>query len=136
MKTRMLAAGVAAIIALLALPGVVMAFAIPDDKIDEQKIFWGNAKSFEKPGEVDYKRIVRAMPEYKVLKKKRIKAGSAKYWLQISAASNHAVRLISEVGCENKYDLIVSVGYLKAAGLDMQADNLTGQVLEKLGAKK
>jgi len=132
MKRELAAAGMAALIAVLALPNVVMALAIPDDKLDEQKIFWGNARDFEKPGEVDYSRIVRATPEYQELKKKRIKSGSAKYWLQVSAASNHAVRLISEVGRESEYDLIVSTGYLAKAEVDVAADNLTDAVLARL----
>ena len=132
MKSKALAAGMAAIITLLAVPGSVLAMAIPDDKVDEQKIFWGSAKSFEKPGEVDYKRIVRATPEYQALKKKKIKVGTAKYWLQMSAASNHAVRLISEVGKESEYDLIVSDGYLEVVELELKPDDLTGLVLAKL----
>lgn len=124
--------GALAVAVLLAIPGVVLAHTIPADKVDEQKVFWGSPASFEKPGEVNYTKIVKSTPEYGAIKKKKIKPGSAKYWIQMSAASNHAVRIISEVGEDTGYDLIVAKGYLGSVEVNVAADDLTAMVLEKL----
>ena len=87
MITRILTATLAASLLLMTFPGVVLALSIPQDKLDEQKVFWGNAAKFEKPGEVNYAKIVKATAEYQAIKKKKIKPGTAKYWIQMSAAS-------------------------------------------------
>lgn len=111
------------------------AHAIPAEKVDDQKIFWGTAASFDKPGQVDYEAIVRATPEYESIKSKKIQSGTAKYWILLSKASDHAVRLIREEGQDNDYDLIVAAGYLASLEQPIPADDLTEKVLERLAKK-
>lgn len=108
------------------------AYSIPAEQVDEQQIYYGNAANFEKPATVDYTAIVKATPEYEEIKKKRIESGSAKYWILMSSASGHAVKLISEVGQESDHDLIVSIGYLGKITPPVPAEDVTKKVLEKL----
>lgn len=116
----------------LACAAVAESYSIPADKVNEQKVFWGNPAKFEKPASVDYKAIVTATDEYKSIKQNKIEAGSAKYWILISQASERAVRAIAAVGKESQYDLIVAKGYLESVGLTVQPTDITNAVLERL----
>ncbi len=111
-------------------------YTIPADKVDEQKVFWGSAGSFVKPGEVAYKTIVKATPEYASIKKNKIKSGTAKYWILLSKASDHAVRLISEVGEESEYDFIAAKDYLGSLDPPIPAEDITDLVLKRLKGGK
>ena len=106
--------------------------AIPADKQDVQKIFYGAPDSFEKPAQVNYQEIVKATPEYSSIKKKKIVSGSAKYWILISKASERAQKLIKEVGEETAFDLIVADGYLESLEPAIPAEDVTDLVLDKL----
>ena len=116
----------------LACAAVAESYAIPADKLDDQKVFWGNPAKLEKPASVDYKAIVTATSEYKSIKQNKIEAGSAKYWILISQASEKAVKAIAAVGKESQYDLIVAKGYLESVGLTVQPTDATNAVLERL----
>ena len=107
-------------------------YTIPAEKIDDQKIFWGSAVSFEKPGKVNYQAIVKATPEYASIKKKKLQTGTAKYWILLSKASDHAVRVISAVGQDTDYDLIAMKGYLGSLDPPIPADDITALVLKKI----
>jgi hypothetical protein len=108
------------------------AYTIPPEKVDGQKIYWGTAANFEKPGEVSYEAVVKATPEYAEIKKKKVERGTAKYWILMSQASEHAVQLIAEVGEESNYDLISAQGYLAELDPPVPAEDITKLVLAKL----
>lgn len=111
---------------------VAEAYSIPQDKLDTQKVYYGSASHFEKPAEVNYEQVVRATPEYGEIRKKKIESGTARYWILISKASDHAVRLISEVGRELEHDLIVAKDYLNDLDLPVEAEDVTDLILARL----
>ena len=127
---------VSAVIGFLTAVAGAEEYSIPPDKVDDQKIFSGSAERFSKPGAVDYKAVVRATPEYNTIVEKKIESGTAKYWILISRASEHAVRVIREVGRESDYDLIVVEGYLASLEPPIEADNVTDLVLKKLSEEE
>jgi len=130
---RMKAWGTAALaIMLLVSPVFAGTYTIPPDKMDGQRIYWGNAADFNKPGEVDYEAVIKATPEYAELVKKKIERGTAKFYYLMSQASDHAVRVIVEVGQMREYDLVAAKGYLASLETPIQADDLTTMVLERL----
>lgn len=112
--------------------GLASAHSIPANQVDEQKIFYGSASSFETPAEVDYEAVVKATPEYEKIRKEKIDQGSAKYWILISQASDRALQAIATAGKDTSYDLIVSVGYLEKIDPPVPADDITSQVLDYL----
>lgn len=120
----------------LACAAVAESYSIPADKVNEQKVFWGNPAKFEKPASVDYKAVVMATDEFKSIKQNKIEAGSAKYWILISQASEKAVKAVAAVGKESQYDLIVAKGYLESVGLAVQPTDVTNTVLEHLSRGK
>jgi hypothetical protein len=109
------------------------AAALSIEKPDKQKIFYGSAAAFEKAGEVDFKAVVKATPEYLSIKKKKIEVGSAKYWILVTEASNRALKIIREEGKKTKFDLIVAKGYL--GPLKIKVEDITPLVLKKLKVK-
>lgn len=111
------------------------AYTIPADKVDVQKVYYGSASSFTKPGNVNYEAIIKATPEYKEVKKKKVEVGTGKYWILLSQASDRAVRAITEVGQETGYDLIAATGYLGSFEPPIPAEDVTGLVLAKLTGK-
>lgn len=111
-------------------------YTIPADKVDPQKVYFGSASSFCKPGNIDYEAVIKATPEYDEVKKKKVEVGTGKYWILLSQASDRAVRAIAEVGQETGYDLIAAQGYLGTLEPPIPADDITQLVLAKLGKKE
>ncbi len=116
----------------LTVSAVAESYSIPADKVDEQKVFWGKPAQFSKPAAVDYKAVVMATDEFKSIRQNKIEAGTAKYWILISQASERAVKAIAAVGKDSEYDLIVTKGYLESLELDVKPDDVTAKVLERL----
>ena len=123
------------VVVLLVGPWNALALAIAPDKVDEQRVFWGDPKGFETPAEVDYKAVVLATPEYSEMKKKKVEKGSAKFWILLNNASERALRAIGEVAVSTEYDLVVDKGFLGALEPPLEGGDITTQVLDKLAKK-
>ena len=76
LRTTSIAAGVS-----LLLCSVAIGLSIPADQLDSKKVYYGLATQFDKPGEVRYEEIIRATPEYKALKKEKVKRASVMEYL-------------------------------------------------------
>lgn len=113
---------------------VALAYSIPAERLDAQKIFWGDAGNFETPGEVDYEAIIRATPEYKEIEKEKVERGTGKYWILMSQASGRALSAISQFGQEGEYDLIAARGYLGSLKPAIAAKNITDRVIKSMNA--
>lgn len=109
---------------------VAESMSIPPDAVDDQRIFWGTANSFEKPGSVDYNALVSSTTEYKEAVK--AEKNTAQYWLFISKANDRAIRAISSVGSETEFDLIVLKGYLEGLTPPIETEDITELALAKL----
>ncbi len=110
-------------------------YAIPPESVDEQKVYWGNPASFSKPASVDFRAIVMATEEFKNIRREKVQAGTGRYWILISQASDRAVRAISAVGKEEGFDLVVAKGYLESVKIEVNAPDITELVLKKLGSQ-
>ena len=111
-------------------PAMAESMSIPPEAVDDQRIFWGTASSFEKPGSVDYNAVVSATTEYKEAVK--AEKNTAQYWLFISKANDRAIRAISSVGSETDFDLIVLKGYLEGLTPPIATKDITELALAKL----
>lgn len=128
-KVRVLLAVFVSFLALTA-PAMAESKSIPPEAVDDQKIFWGTASKFEKPGSVDYNALVSATSEYKEAAKSD--KNTAQYWLCISKANDKAIKAISAVGSETDYDLIVLKGYLEGLTPPIETEDITALALAKL----
>lgn len=106
--------------------------SLAPEKIDEQKIFWGTATRFNKPGLVRFDEIIQATPEFAGIKSRKIETGTAKYWIMLSKASERAVKAIQEVAQQNQLDLVAEFNYWQGIGEQIPAEDITAKVLEKL----
>jgi len=111
-------------------------YSIPVDKVNAQKVFYGQAAGFEKPGDVDYERIIKSTPEYQEVVRKKIEPGTGRYWILLSQASDRAVRVISEVGQQSGYDFIAAQGYLGSLEPPIPTENITQLIVDKLSPKR
>lgn len=111
---------------------VALAYSIPEDQVDPQKIYWGSPANFDKPGEVDLDALIRATPEYEEIKKNKLERGSGKYWILLNEASERAQKAILAVAEDTDYDLVTAVGYLKGLKPSIPADDITVLVLKEL----
>ena len=114
----------------LTIGSVAESSSIPPESVDDQKIFWGIASKFEKPGSVDYVALVTATEEYQQARK--VESGTARYWILVNRANESAVRAISTVGSESDYDLIVIKGYLESLEPPIETEDITELALAKL----
>lgn len=108
-------------------------YSVPSDKVDPQKVYFGSVQQFGKPGSVDYQAVLRATPEFVELREKKLESGTAKYWILLSKASDHAARAIATVGQDTDYDLIVAAGYLESLEPPIASDDITKQVVATFG---
>ncbi len=108
-------------------------YTIPEDQFDEQKIYFGNALSFESPAAVSIETVIKATPEYDEIKKNKIEKGTGKYWILINQAQERSVLAISKVAEETDYDLIAEDGYLDALKPAIPNVDITKTVVEKVG---
>ncbi len=106
------------------------ALSIPEEQLNNQKLYWGNPNDFEKPGEVYYHTIIRATPEYQEISQKRIQRGTGQYWILMSQASDRALHTIAKVGRESTFDLIAARGYLGSLDPPILAEDITELVIE------
>lgn len=107
-------------------------YSIPADRLDANKVYFGVSASFEKPGEVNYERVVKATPEYKQVKTAKLESGTGKYWILMSQASDRAVKAISTVGKQSEFDLIVAQGYLSSMEPAIPAEDITKLVIKEV----
>ncbi len=110
-------------------------YSIPPEKVDAQKVYFGAATGFDKPGNVDYEAVIKATPEYAEINKKKIEPGTGKYWILLSQASDRAVRAISEVGQETGHDFIAAQGYLGSLQPAIPAEDITPLVVDRVNPK-
>ena len=128
-----LAIGVVAAMGLAV--GLAHARAVPKNQLDPKKVFWGTPSSFERPGEIDYQRVIKSTPEYSQIKRKKIQRGTGKYWILLSQASDRVVRSISQVGQSTQCDLIASRGYLSSLDPPIPAQDVTQKLLDAINGK-
>jgi hypothetical protein len=121
-----------AVILMISTSVLAETYSIPADKQDAKKVFWGTATNFQKPAKVDYEKVIRATPEFVSIKKNKIDQGSAKFWILMSKATDHAIRLIATAAKEGKYDFIAASNYLGSLQPVIPADDITDLVLQKM----
>jgi Skp family chaperone for outer membrane proteins len=131
-----IAIAVVAMVILGASSALASTYSIPANKVNTQKIYWGSASGFDKAAEIDFGEIVKATPEYKEIKKKKIEQGTGKYWILFSQASDRAVRAVSEIGEEKTYDLVAASGYLGSLEPAIPAVDITKQVIKHMNGDK
>ena len=119
--------------ALAALPAMAAySYAIPDDQVDVQRIFYGDTGNFEKAAAVRIEDVIKSTPEYDEIKKNKLERGTGKYWILIEQATDRAVEAINKVASESEYDLFAADGYLDGLDPPIPSVDVTNLVLSKV----
>jgi len=131
MKTKFLA------LALLALLTTGVAGAaqctIQPDQLDAKTVYSPEVYGeFNKPAEIDIRRVLRATYEFREIKRSRIGQGTAEYWILMSKANDRALNTILAIAEAEEYDLIVRKGILGNLSPAVQSDDFTDLVVEKV----
>jgi hypothetical protein len=105
-------------------------FAIPENDIERDQIFFGNPAGFSKPAEIDIEALTLATPEMQEIKRKKIKKGTGKFWILRSNATDRAHRAIKRLAEELDYDLIANEGYLGGLPTPIECDNITKKAIK------
>ena len=129
MVTALLGVGAVAAIA-------VGAQAIPQDKVDQTMIYWGNAAGFEKAGSVKMDKIIKSTPEYDQIKSKKIERGTGKYWILLSEATDRAKEAIVKTADETDYDFIAAKDYLDQLDPKIEFEDITELIVAKVEDKR
>ena len=111
--------------------GAAWADSIDDDQLDPKQIYFGDPKAFDSPAGVIMEKIIQATPEYKEIRKKKVKPGTGKYLILLSKATDRAMGAIAEVAEEQQYDLIAAKTYLKGLDPKVAAEDATKLAVEK-----
>lgn len=92
-------------------------------------VYFGDAREWAKPAEVDADAVYGAIPEYRQIVDEKIDPSDAKYDLLMAKARKKFVAAIRTVAKDGGYDLIARVGSVKGAGA---VPNVTTDVVAKL----
>ncbi|MSR46074.1 MAG: hypothetical protein EXS13_03245 [Planctomycetes bacterium] len=83
------------------------------------RVLFGQAKSFRAVGTVDRRAVFDAIPAIKTLRAERVGPNSARYHFLIYEANREFQRAIATVALLRSVDLVVEVGGVAAAGIDV-----------------
>jgi hypothetical protein len=138
----LLAAAMAAICATGAVAGPSRGVAFADDAKEEKKeaekpkksvaaadVYFGDAREWSKPAEVDADKVYAKIDEYKEILDKGLKAGDPKYELLMCKASKRFSCAVRKAAKDASYDLVAKTGAVK--GVDSVPD-ITSDVIAKL----
>lgn len=107
----------------------ISSYSIPEKELSIEKIYFGSGTNFGNPAELDYQKIIGETPEYKEIIEKKMEAGTGKYWILLSQASDRVVKSIQSFATANSYDLIASIGYLSSLTTPIPSINITSLVI-------
>jgi hypothetical protein len=95
------------------------AYAGDDDKdkakksVDADDVYVGDAKTWDKPAEVDADKVYAKIDEYKQIVDGGLKPGDAKYEILMSKASKRFCSAVKKAAKDGGYDLVAKLGAVK-----------------------
>jgi hypothetical protein len=101
----------------------------PKKSVDAADVYYGDAKVWEKPAEVDADKVYAKIDEYKQIVDDGLKPGDAKYEILIAKASKRFKCAVKKAAKDAGYDLVARLGSVK--GVDSVPD-ITADAIAKL----
>jgi hypothetical protein len=83
------------------------------------KVLLGDTKAFRTIATVDRRRVFEAIPAIRALKVEKVARDSARYHFLIYEANREFQRVIGLAALQRSIDLVVEVGGVMAAGIDI-----------------
>jgi hypothetical protein len=101
----------------------------PKKSVAAADVYFGDARDWSKPAEVDADQVYAKIDEYKEILDKGLKPGDAKYDLLLCKASKRFTCAVKKAAKDGTYDLVAKLGAVK--GVDSVPD-VTSDVIAKL----
>ena len=101
--------------------------------VKEEQVYYGNAKEYSNPAQLELAKVLDATKEYQRIKKEKIKSENPLYWILLQRANEKVQAAIKKVAENKKYDLVGELGYI--TGNTNPIPNITQQVIEALDQK-
>lgn len=96
-------------------------------------VLYGSAANCTCPATIDHKRVQKATPEWKTIRSERVRKGSARHDLLVSAMNTRIKKATTDAAEKEGCDCVVRKGDIKNAnGLKVQ--DLTSKVIEEMGS--
>lgn len=112
-----------------ALPAARAADEAPRKTVDADAVFFGDAREWSKPAEVDADAVYAQIEEYKRIVEEKIDPSDPKYGVLMSKARKRFLAAVRTVAKDGGYDLVARLGSVQGvAGVP----NLTQDVIGKL----
>lgn len=101
----------------------------PRATVATDDVYFGDAKTFSKPAEVDADIVYAEIPAYKEVVKLKLKASQPRYQLLMSKASRAFSRAVRKAAKKHGYDLVAKPGSVKGA---KEIADITQHVIDAL----
>jgi hypothetical protein len=85
----------------------------PQKSVDAADVYYGDAKKWEKPAEVDADKVYAKIDEYKQIVDGGLKPGDAKYEILMCKASKRFHAAVKKAAKDGGYDLVAKLGAVK-----------------------
>lgn len=122
-------AALAALLVLAQAANATSPYRIPPEKSQRHGVLRGSSEAFTRAGEVDFKRLLVATYEHKLIIRDRIRKGSAMHVILLSRASKRISQALTAFSGANDYDLIATRECLRGLEQSVDADDVTQQVV-------
>jgi len=96
-------------------------------------VLYGSPGTCSQPATIDYSKVKKATPEWRTIRSKGVRKGSARYDLLISAMSTRIQRACRSAAEANGRDCVVREGDIKDAR-GLRVKDLTSAVISVLGS--
>lgn len=87
--------------------------AEPEKSVDADRLYFGNAKNWSKPAEVDVDAVFAEIEEYKAIVEKGLTVEDPKYSILMAKASRKFSDAVSKAAKTGGYDLVAGIGAVK-----------------------
>jgi hypothetical protein len=84
--------------------------------IDEDKIYYGNVRSYSRPATVDAARVYREIPAHREIIDRKLTRHDPDYWPLMRKASQAFVKALRKACKEKGYDLVAEVNAIRVQG--------------------
>jgi hypothetical protein len=101
----------------------------PKKSVDAADVYFGDARKWDKPAEVDADQVYAKIDEYKEILDKGLKPDDPKYEILMSKASKRFACAVKKAAKDGGYDLVARIGAVK--GVDSVPD-ITSDAIAKL----
>lgn len=101
--------------------------------IKEDKIYFGTAKQYSSPAQLEMSKVLDATKEIQRIKKEKIKSDDPLYWILMQRANEKVQTAIKKIATEKSYDLVGELGYI--TGDSKPIPDITQSVIDALDQK-